>query len=48
MESANLRLKPSKCEFFKERIEYLAHIVSRAGIETNLEKVEKVLNWPRP
>ena len=28
--------------FFKERIQYLGHIVSWAGIETNPKKVEKV------
>ena len=45
---AKLRLKPSKCEFFKERVEYLGHIVSKAGIETNPKKIQKVLDWPVP
>ena len=31
---AGLNLKPSKCEFFEDRIAYLGHIVSKAGIET--------------
>ena len=35
LEQANLKLKPSKCEFFWERIEYLGHIVSKRGIKTN-------------
>ena len=48
LEKANLRLKPSKCEFFRERIEYLGHIVSKAGIETNPKKIQKVLDWPVP
>ena len=48
LKQANLRLKPSKCEFFKERIEYLNHIVSKTGIETNPKKIEKVKNWPQP
>ena len=33
--AAGLRLKPSKCEFFKSRVTYLGHIVSKDGIETD-------------
>ena len=32
---AGLKLKPSKCEFFKKRITYLGHVVSDQGIETD-------------
>ena len=28
----NLKLKPSKCRLFKERINYLAHEVSKQGV----------------
>ena len=35
---AGLKLKPSKCEFFKRWIAYLRHIVSKDGIETNPKK----------
>ena len=41
---AGLKLKPSKCEFFKSRITYLGHIVSAAGIETDPKKIEAVKN----
>ena len=38
MREAGLKLKPSKCEFFKDRIVYLGHIVPKAGIETDPKK----------
>ena len=45
---AGLKLKPSKCEFFKKRIHYLGHIVSNKGIETDPKKIEAIVKWPRP
>ena len=36
---AGLKLKPSKCKFFKSKITYLGHIVSAAGIETDLKEI---------
>ena len=45
---AGLKLKPSKCEFFKKRIHYLGHIVSDKGIETDPNKIEAIVNWPGP
>ena len=43
---AGLKLKPSKCEFFRTRISYLGHIVSKDGIETDPKKVTAIKNWP--
>ena len=48
LEQANLKLKPSQCKFFQERIEYLGHIVSKRGSETNPWKIKKVKNWSQP
>ena len=48
LSKAGLKLKPSKCEFSKERIAYLGHIVSKAGIETDPKKIAAVKLWPRP
>ena len=44
--SAGLKLKPSKCEFFKKKITYLGHVVSEKGIEVDPKKKEAVQKWP--
>ena len=44
----NLKLKGSKCEFFKGQVSYLGHIVSEEGIQTDPEKIEVVRSWPVP
>jgi hypothetical protein len=43
-----LKIKPSKCEFFKAEVEFLGHIVSQNGIKKTPEYVDKVRNYPRP
>ena len=48
LSAAGLKLKPSKCFFFREEIEYLGHVVSGKGIATNPKKVEAVAKWSTP
>jgi hypothetical protein len=43
-----LKLAPEKCEFFREKIAFLGHIVSSKGIETDPSKIDKIRNWPSP
>ena len=38
----------AKCEFFKESVEYLGHVISAQGIATDPKKVETVREWPLP
>ena len=45
---AGLKLKPSKCEFFRDSLWYLGHVVSSKGIATDSKKIETILQWPRP
>ena len=48
IEEAGLKLKPGKCLFFQEKVQYLGHIVFREGITPDADKVEKVASWPVP
>ena len=43
-----LKLKPSRCEFFKSSVGYLGHVVSRNGVETDPDKIEALSSWPEP
>ena len=46
--AAGPKLKPTKCFFFKDEIEYLCHVVSGKGISTNPKKIQAVTKWPTP
>ena len=48
LSAAGMRLKPSKCEFFKSQIAYLGHILSKDGIETEKKKITAIQEWPIP
>lgn len=43
-----LKLSPQKCHFFQSSVQYLDHIVSSRGVETDPEKVSALRTWPRP
>jgi len=45
---AGLRLKPSKCELFRQEVSFLGHIVCREGVKPDPKKIEVVKNWPVP
>ena len=45
---AGLKLKPSKCEFFRPEITYLGHVVSSRGIATDPKKIRAIQQWPQP
>lgn len=48
LKQAGLQLNPKKCQLFQSRVEYLGHIVSSAGIETDPKKIDAVKTWPTP
>ena len=46
VDEAGLCLKPNKCEFFRDKLEYLGHVVLSKGIETNPKEIAAIINWP--
>ena len=42
LEEANLKLKPQKCMFAQEKIEYLGHTLTAEGVCPNDGKVQAV------
>ena len=45
---AGLKLKPSKCMFGREKVDYLGHVVSAKGVSVQPQKVKAVTEFPVP
>eukprot|EP00253_Pinus_taeda_P011953 PITA_11953 len=43
-----LYAKLRKCDFYKEEIKYLGHIITREGITVDPEKIRTIMEWPVP
>jgi hypothetical protein len=41
-ERADLQLQPEKCEFAKDQVQYLGHVISSRGIEASPDKVKAI------
>lgn len=48
LDEFNLANTLTKCEFAAEQIEFLGHHISHKGIQPRREKVDEILNFPRP
>ena len=48
LEKHGLKLKASKCAFFKKEVQYLGHIVSDKGIQTDPDKIAALKDKPAP
>ena len=48
LKKADLKLKESKCDFFKKEIHYLGHLISVSGIQPLPEKLDSIRNMPKP
>ena len=46
LREADLKLKDSKCNYFKAHVQYLGHLVSGKGIKPLSEKLESIKKMP--
>ena len=44
----NLKLKPSKCAFFKTELKFLGHVISDKGLKADPDKITAIKEWPQP
>jgi transposase InsO family protein len=44
----NLELKPEKCEFHKEEVEFLGHMVGVNGVRISETKIKTIKEWATP
>ncbi len=47
-QQANLKLKPSKCQFLRTEVTFLGHVVSQDGIRPDPANTDRVRTWPTP
>ncbi|KAL5549218.1 hypothetical protein UlMin_004449 [Ulmus minor] len=43
-----LRVKIEKCQFGKQQVQYLGHLISNEGVAVDPSKVEGMVSWPKP
>ena len=44
----NLTLNPAKCRFGMSQIEYVGHVINESGTTFTRDKLDSVVNFPRP
>ena len=48
LRSRSLAVKLEKCEFHKQEVQFLGHIISTEGIRMDPSKIASVTEWPEP
>ena len=48
LKSANLKIKPNKCQMFHQKLRYLGHTVSEEGMEPDPGKITAITQWIQP
>jgi hypothetical protein len=41
-------LKPEKCKFYQQEVEYLGVVIGGGKVKMDLAKVEGITAWPTP
>ena len=44
LSNAGIKLSPQKCNFLSREVQFLGHIVSKDGLKTSPDKIEKIIN----
>ncbi|KAL6463358.1 hypothetical protein MHYP_G00277490 [Metynnis hypsauchen] len=48
LQREGLKVKLEKCCFFKTKVKYLGHVISKDGVATDPDKISAVSNWAQP
>lgn len=48
LRDSQLYAKFSKCDFYKDQIQYLGHVISVEGIAVDPEKIRTIMEWTTP
>ena len=48
LQAVNLKIKISKCQFFKQHLHYIGHLISEQGIQPLLDMILTVTNLAVP
>ena len=48
LQSAGLKLKPSKCHLLRKGVEYLGHVITPQGLKSNPKLISAVREFPVP
>ena len=48
LREVNLKLKLTKCKFVRESVDYLGHVITATGLQTNPRLTDAVQKFPRP
>ena len=48
IKEAGLKISPRKCQIFRDKVEFLGHIVSGDGVATDPKKISAVQDWKTP
>lgn len=48
MREYNLKIEPDKCDFLKQELTYLGHVVTPDGVKPDPKKTEAILKFPIP